>query len=121
MAFNSASTRVYAALSLSALALVGCGGSGSSGNSAKDQINSIVAAEGKDPSSLCDHMSNALLAHFGGASACKQKAASSPKDSSVHVSKLTVNGNAATAVVVDKSGTRNVAFVNESGSWKLAG
>lgn len=122
MHFHSTSTRAYAALSLSALALVGCGSSGSSGSSAKDQINSIVSAEGQDPGSLCDHMTSALLAKLGGStSACKKQAASSTKDSSVHTSKVTVNGNKATAVVVDKSGTRTVTFANEGGSWKLSG
>ena len=101
------------------VALAGCGGSG--GNSDKDKINSIVKAEGRNPAAICQHASAALLAQLGGSiDACTAKASGQPADPSVKMTKLTIKGARATAVVVDKSGTTTVIFVKQGDSWVLA-
>lgn len=97
-------------------ALSGCGGS-----SDADQIKTIVSTEASNPASLCDHLTNALLSRVGGKAGCERAAASEPKDPTTHATNVTVNGNRASAVIVDRTGTHTITLVKEGGTWKASG
>lgn len=103
---------------MAAAALAGCG---SSGPSDKDQIAAIIKHEGTNPVSLCDHLTDALLARLGGKSGCRQEAAAAATDPTTRASSVTVHGNSASAVVVNRAGRRIVAFVKQKGVWKVSG
>lgn len=113
-------SRQVAAYAASALLLACVAGCGSSGSSDTDQIAAIVKSEGTDPASICRHLTQALLNRLGGHSACMHAAASSPKDPSTRTKTISVRGNAATAVVVDKNGTSTIALLKEKGAWKIS-
>lgn len=105
------------ALAASASILGGCGG----GVSDKDRIAAIVKQEGSSPATVCEHLTNALLARFGSKRSCLRVAASSAKDPSTHATGVRVRGDTATAVVSDRSGSRTITFVKQQGSWKVSG
>lgn len=98
--------------------LAGCG---SSGPTDRDQIAAIVKQEGSDPATLCNRLTTGLLSRLGGHEGCMRQAASSSADSTTRAASVTVRGKSATAVVVNRSGTRTISFVKEKGGWKLAG
>jgi hypothetical protein len=104
-------------LAAGASILSGCGG----GVSDKDQIAAIVKQEGSNPATVCDHLTNALLARFGSKRSCLRVAASSAKDRSTHTTGIRVRGDTATAVVSDRSGNRAITFVKQQGVWKVSG
>ena len=103
---------------LAATILSGCG---SSAPTDRDQIATIIKSEGTDPASLCGHLSDTLLARFGGKSACLRQAASSAKDPSAHAASVKVSGRSATAIVADRSGSRTITLVKQQGNWKISG
>jgi hypothetical protein len=103
---------------LTALMLSGCG---SSAPRAKDEIAAIIRHEGNHPATLCDHLTDSLLARLGGRSGCLHQAASAASDPTTHATSIRVRGNAATALVVDRNGTRTIRLVRQRGVWKIAG
>jgi hypothetical protein len=103
---------------LVATLLAGCG---SSGPSDRDQIAAIVKQEGIDPGTLCDHLTEALLASIGGKAGCLRQAAAASADPTTRVTSVSVHGRAALAVVVNRAGTRTIALLKERGAWKVAG
>lgn len=106
------------AASSMAVLLAGCG---SSGSGAKDQIAAIVKQEGSHPEKLCDHLTGALLSRLGGKAGCQRQAAVSSADPTTRATSVSVRGKSATAVVVDRAGTRTISFVKEKDGWKVAG
>lgn len=112
------SRKLYAALAVPALTLAACG---SSGDSDKDKITSIVKDVGKDPSAICDHMAPALLKQLGGTAKCKTAAKADPTgpDSTTKVDSVKVTGDTAVANVTDKSGKTAVKFIKDGGDWKV--
>jgi hypothetical protein len=98
--------------------LAGCG---SSGPSDRDQIAAIVKQEGVAPATLCNHLTDALLASLGGRAGCLRQAAAASADPTTRATSVSVHGTGATAVVVNRAGTRTIAFVKERGAWKVAG
>jgi len=96
-------------------------GCGSSGPTNEDQITALVKDEGTNPASLCGHLTDELLARFGGRSNCLRQAAASVRDPSTHASAVKVTGSTATAVVSDRTGTRTVRLVRQQGTWKISG
>jgi hypothetical protein len=104
-----------------ASALVIVSGCGSGGPSAKDQIAAVVKQEGTNPSSLCAHLVNSLVARIGGKRACLRQAASAARDPSTRATSITIHGSTATAAVADRTGSRTISFVRQKGVWKVAG
>ena len=114
-------------LTRSRLALLGAtvaaamlGGCGSSGPTNKAQIAAIVKREGTRPATICDHLTNQLLAGLGGRNGCSRQAATAAMDPTTHATAVKVHGRTATAVVVDRAGTRAISLVKENGVWKVA-
>lgn len=102
-----------------ALALVtACG---SSAPSASDQIAAIVKQGGSNPSSLCSHLVDALVARLGGRQTCLRQAASAARDPTTHATSIRVHGSNATAVVIDRQGARTITFVKLKSGWKVSG
>lgn len=98
--------------------LAGCG---SSGPSDRDQIAAIVKQEGVDPGTLCNHLTDSVLTSLGGRAGCMRQAASAPADPTTRATSVRVHGKAATAVVVNRSGSRTITLVKQNGTWKVAG
>jgi hypothetical protein len=96
-------------------AVAGCGGT-----SDKDKINAIIKAEGANPPSLCDHLTDALLTRLGGKAGCRKVGSQQPKDPSTHATSIKVSGSKAAAVVVDRQGKRSLMFEKQGGDWKVA-
>jgi hypothetical protein len=105
------------AAALTALALSACGGSGPTD---KQLIASIVKREGTHPATLCDHLTNSLLAHLGGKRGCVTQAASAASDPTTHATAIRVRRNHATAVVVNRNGSRRITLIKQRGVWKVA-
>ncbi len=102
-------------------ALAMLSGCGSGAPSAKDQIAAIVKQEGTNPSTLCAHLIGSLLTRLGGKQACLRQAGSAARDASTHATSISTRGSTATAVVVDRTGSRTISFVRQKGVWKVAG
>jgi hypothetical protein len=111
--------RLRAALLLGVTLIVA--GCGSSGPSDRDQIAAIVKQEGISPGTLCNHLTDSLLASLGGKAGCLRQAAVASADPTTRATSVSVHGPAATAVVVNRAGTRTIAFVKQRGAWKVAG
>lgn len=109
---------LLACASLAAALLTGCG---SGGPTDSEQIGSIVKDEGTRPATLCHHLTEALLVRFGGLSNCLSRAASAARDPSTHATAVTVRGLTATAIVIDRAGTRSITLVKQKGSWLISG
>jgi len=112
--------RVHGLLAGAAFAamLTGCG---SSAPSDKEKIAAIVKREGTSPATLCSHLTDALLARLGGKRVCLHQAASASSDPTTHATSIKVHGKSATALVVNRAGTRTISLVNQKGVWKIAG
>jgi hypothetical protein len=87
----------------------------------KQLIASIVKREGSYPPSLCNHLTDSLLARLGGKRACFTQAASVAADPTTHATKIRVRRNTATAVVVNRNGARAITLIKQRGVWKVAG
>jgi hypothetical protein len=109
--------RYLPALAVLVVLAAGCGSSGSSDS---DQIRALVNSEGRNPASICRHLSDALVTKLGGQAACVKQAASSAKDPSTHARAISVHGDTATAVIVDRAGTITISLLKEKGIWKVA-
>lgn len=109
------SRRMLSLLAVPAVALSACGG----GKSDKDKLTDIIKEGGKTPSSVCDHVTDALLKQLGGKDACVKASKSQPGDDSTKIKSLKIDGEKATASVSDKSGANTIKFVKEGGDWKV--
>jgi hypothetical protein len=105
------------ALAATAVALAGCG---TSALTDREQIGAIVKAEGTQPATVCHHLTDALLARFGGLSNCLSRAASATHDPSTRATQVAVRGNTATATVTGAAGNRSIALVKYKGSWLIS-
>jgi hypothetical protein len=94
---------------------------GSGAPSERDQIATVVRQEGTNPATVCDHLIDSLVARLGGRRTCLRQAASAAKDPTTHATSVRVHGTGATAVVVDRTGTRTITFVKQRGIWKISG
>ena len=103
---------------ITAALLAACG---SSGPSERDQIAAIVKQEGANPATLCDHLTDQMLSRLGGKAGCMRQAAVSSADPTTRVTSVSVHDRSASAVVVDRAGTRTISFVKETDGWKVAG
>lgn len=110
--------RPLLAVAASAVVIAGCG---SSGPTDREQIAAVIKHEGTSPSSLCSHLTDALLLRLGGSSGCLHQAGLAAPDPTTHAASIQVHGRTATAVVVDKAGTRSLSLVKQKGIWKIAG
>lgn len=106
------------ALLLSAALVAGCG---TSGPTEKQRIAAVIKAEGVTPSSLCAHLTDSLLSRLGGKNGCLHQATLAPSDPTTRATAIKVSGHTASAVVVDRAGTRTINLVKEKGVWKVAG
>jgi hypothetical protein len=118
MRFTHSPSRLLLVAAAGAAALAGCG---SSGPTEKQEIASVVKHEGADPSTLCGHLTGSLLIRLGGESGCLHMASITPPDPTTHATSIKVHGPNATAVVVDRAGTRTVSLVEQKGVWKISG
>lgn len=109
-----------AALAVLAGLLAGCGDAKKE-PSAEDEIRAIIAERKADPSSICDHMTGALLESIGGAESCRQLAAAGDNaDANAEVERIDLDGD--TAIVHFKGGQEEdakVTFRRVGGEWKL--
>jgi hypothetical protein len=112
---------IAAPLLLGALGLAACGGGGG-GSSDKDTLTKIVTDGGKTPATICDHLDAKTLANLGGHDKCVQASKQAGAlDPNVKVTKLTINGDKATANITGKDGSSTIHFVKENGDWKVTG
>jgi hypothetical protein len=102
---------------VSVAALTACG---SSGPSDKDQIAAIIKREGTNPSTLCTHLTSQLLVRLGGKGGCLREASSAAPDPTTRATSIQVGGDTATAVVIDRAGSRTVRLVKDNGAWKVS-
>jgi hypothetical protein len=101
-----------------AMALAACGG----GSSDKDKITDIIKDGGKDPASLCDHLTADLVKGFGSVEKCQAaaKADKSGKDPDVKVDSIDIKDKKATAKITGNQGGDTLTFVKEDGDWKIS-
>jgi hypothetical protein len=104
-------------LVVGALLIAGCGATGPTDH---QQIATIIKQEGAKPITLCDHLTDSLLAQLGGMSGCLRQATSAAPDSSTHAASIRVHGNSATAVEVDQNGSHNLSLIKRRGVWKVS-
>ncbi|MCW3041786.1 MAG: hypothetical protein JWM31_3691 [Solirubrobacterales bacterium] len=99
--------------------LAACGGDGTTD---RDAITKIITDGGRDPVTICDHLSDPLRRRFGTVAACRKAARADAKnvDPGVKVDRLDVAGDAATADVTGNDGRTRITFVKDGGSWKVA-
>jgi hypothetical protein len=91
------------------------------GSSDKDTISSIIEEGGKDPATICDHLTKAGLDQLGGKDKCVQLAkAQGGQDPHVDIKSVKVDGDKATAEVQSKDGKNTIHFVKEGGEWKVS-
>jgi hypothetical protein len=96
--------------------IAACGGA-----SDEDQITDIIKAGGKDPATICDHLTTGGLDALGGKAKCVQLAKQQgSKDRNVDIKSLKVDGDKATAEIESKDGKNTVRFVKEDGGWKVS-
>ena len=100
-----------------ALALAACGG----GSSDNDKITDIIIDGGKDPVTICDHVSDQLLKALGGVEKCKAaaKADDSGKDPDVKVNSIDIKDGTATAKITGNQGGSTLKFAKDGDDWKL--
>lgn len=118
MRFRHSYFRLLVSGTVSAALLAGCG---TSGPTEKEKIAAVVKHEGTDPATLCGHLTDSLLTRLGGESGCLHQASLAPADPTTRATTIKVHGHTATAVVVDRAGTRTVSLVNQKGVWKISG
>jgi len=118
MKFSNSFFGLLLGAAVSAATLAGCG---TSGPTEKQKIASVVKREGADPSTLCSHLTSSLLIRLGGESGCLHTARITPADPTTHAASISVHGPTATAVVIDRGGTRTVSLVKQKGVWKISG
>lgn len=106
-----------------AIALAACGGGSDS-----DKIKGVIQDVAKDSSAICDHASDKLLKTIGtgGVDGCKKAARAQPDKSANKKIEgdiaVKVDGDSATADFTDNDGKKqHVAFVKDSGDWKVDG
>jgi hypothetical protein len=96
-------------------------GCGSGAPSDRDQIAAIIKQGGSNPSTLCSHLVDALVARLGGRQTCLRQAAAAAKDPTTHATSIRVHGTNASAVVIDRVGTRTITLVKLRSGWKVSG
>lgn len=108
-----------AALLLPLLSLAACGGDGTTD---KDAITKIITDGGRDPVTICDHLSDALLARFKTVDTCRKAAKSGAKneDPGVKIDRLAIQAKTATADITGVDGKTTITFVKDNGSWKVS-
>lgn len=114
-------TRPRSAAAVAALTLVlGLGACGD-GTTDRDAITKIVNDGARDPVTICDHLSTALLQHFGSVDACRRQARKAARKGpqKVTIDRLRIDGDAATARVTGRDGHGTVTLVKDHGSWKV--
>ncbi len=111
-------------LAVPALLAAGCGGGG--GTSDADQITTIVNEVAADPLAICDHLSDQTLQKVfqGGADACRrsgQEANAQAGTGHVDIKSVKVDGDTATAEIVDKDGKQQtLKFTRDGDRWVAA-
>jgi hypothetical protein len=99
------------------LAITACGG----GSSDNDKITKIVIDGGKNPVTICDHISTGLLKAFGSVEKCQAaaKADKSGKDPNVKVDSIDIKNDKATAKITGNQGHGTISFAKQDGDWKV--
>lgn len=94
---------------------------GSDGQTDKAAITKIISEGGRDPVTICDHLSDRLLARFKTQATCKKAAKADKKntDPNVMIDSLKIDGKKATANITGNDGKTTITFVKDDGSWKV--
>lgn len=109
--------RLHATLIAGTLLLAACGGDGTDDRFA---LTKIIKDGGRDPATICDHLSDPLLKRLGSVAACRRAAKAAPGASrTVTVERLTITGDRAAATVRGADGRTHITFVKDHGSWKV--
>lgn len=104
---------------LCGLALAACGSDGESGASDEDQVREIAEQlSGADPAA-CSKLTEDFLKEVGGKEECEESAEVEEEKKPV-VEDVKVDGDTATAVVVDEDRT-TLNFVKEGDEWLASG
>ncbi len=118
MRFNRRSLALC--LAVPALFAVGCGG----GDSDESQIKDIINEVANDPLAICDHISAAELKTVfkGDAEDCrkagKEAKADETEKGDVEIKTVTINGDKATAKIVDHEGKgQTLQFAKDGDEW----
>ncbi|WP_354698762.1 hypothetical protein DSM112329_04455 [Paraconexibacter sp. AEG42_29] len=103
-----------------ALTVLACGGD--DGSSDKDRITAIVRDVARDPATVCDHLTPALLKQLGGTKAgCVKASAAGRKNAKTSLVKVEIDGAKATATIKDAAGEGVIEFVKVDGEWLVSG
>lgn len=109
--------RLHATLLAGTLLLAACGGDGTDDRFA---ITKIIKDGGRDPSTICDHLSGPLLERLGSVAACRRAAKAAPAAKrTVTIDRLTITGDRAAATITGGDGRTRITFVKDHGSWKV--
>lgn len=109
---------LHGALLTAVVSLAACGGDGTTD---RDAITKIITDGGRDPATICDHLSDGLLRRFRTLENCRRAARSTPAntDPEVRIRRLTITGGRAGAAVIGSDGRTTISFVKDHGSWKV--
>ena len=104
---------------LCGLALAACGSDGDSGASDEDQVREVAEQlTGNDPAA-CSKLTKDFLKEIGGKEEC-EKSAEVEEDKTPVVEDVKVDGDTATAVVIDEDRS-TLKFVKEGDEWLASG
>jgi hypothetical protein len=109
---------LHGALLVAVMSLAACGGDGTTD---RDAITKIITDGGRDPATICDHLSAGLLQRFRSRENCRRAARSTPanQDPHVRIRHLSVTGDRARAAVTGSDGRTTITFTKDHGSWKV--
>lgn len=93
------------------------------GDSITDEqaIRTIIVDGGRDPATICAHLSGSLLKSFGSIQKCRDRAAEGDENGpEVKIDRLRIDGDTASAAVTGADGTTRISFVKDDGAWKVS-
>lgn len=88
----------------------------------EDAIRELVADINEDPALLCDeeNITGVLLEQIGGVEACREVVEAQDAGGDYEIEDVTIEGNAATAIIVEDDQATAVTFTVEDGRVKVA-
>jgi hypothetical protein len=109
--------RLHATLIAGTLLLAACGGDGTDDRFA---LTKIIKDGGRDPATICEHLSDPLLKRLRSVEDCRRAAKAAPAAGpGVTIESLTITGDRAAATVSGADGRTRITFVKDEGSWKV--
>lgn len=105
--------RLLYLLAVPAVTLAACG------SSDEDKVTKIIKDVNSNPASVCDHLEDSALKQLGGKDGCAKAAKGAPRDTSTKVDDVTIDGDAATVKITDKTGPSTINLKKVDGDWKV--